>query len=468
MKFMIRLVLCLSILQTPYVRAEWEGESVLDQSVSTPSSRMAATKKIQEILQNGTAEQIEILEELALNAAESMMQKALPGMELQDIIAHLSDHMAEDILRQLENRQLANKMIQKNETRAQSLDTGASSFYPESPMADRMASHKMFPKMVDQLITQFFLKQELKDNPKYLETETGKQRYQHLRLLFLQKQSSTPGLPAERIPSYPFFQKTNMGSSPEFNDGLPFLRDYMDTLADETAVSLQLAYLARQKGQWTKAEEYTHRAQTFVAAAYLAAGNHRGDYEQTQQQQMKISALFLVGSYLPMIFGTMSKSTPQNISMIIGGTSIISLFLLLKSYIQRSRFDRLSERMSLPQDGKFIQSFPKKRLRSWLPRFLQNRIHHQLSQKAISYYWYHLREYMTYSHIPGDQSRYDSAYEDIFQTQSRSRIYGFSESDYTPEAQNAAVDWFYQASTKLTAQAPLQIKTFQCSDIFSL
>ena len=29
-------------------------------------------QKIQEILQNGTAEQIEILEELALNAAESM------------------------------------------------------------------------------------------------------------------------------------------------------------------------------------------------------------------------------------------------------------------------------------------------------------------------------------------------------------------------------------------------------------
>ena len=74
---------------------------------------------------------------------------------------------------------------------------------------------------------------------------------------------------------------------------------------------------------------------------------------------------------------------------------------------------------------------------------------------------------MTYSHIPGDQSRYDSAYEDIFQTQSRSRIYGFSESDYTPEAQNAAVDWFYQVSTKLTAPAPMQTKILHCRDIFS-
>ncbi len=469
MKFMIRLVLCLSILQTPYVRAEWEGESVLDSTVSTPTSRAAAVKKIQEILQNGTAEQIEILEELALNAAESMVQKALPGMELQDIIAHLSDHMAEDILRQLENRQLANKMIQQNESRAQSLDTGAASFYPESPMADRMASHKMFPKMVDQLITQFILKQELKDNPKYLQTETGKKRYQHLRLLFLQKQSSTPGLPAERIAAYPLFQNTNMGSSPNLDGNLPFLRDYMDTLADETAVSLQLAYLARQKEQWAKAAEYTHRAQTFVAAAYLAAGNHRGDYEQIQQQQLKISALFLIGSYLSKAFETMSQSTPEYISTIIAGTSILSLVLALQSYIQRNRIDSLS-RTTIPsdRDKKFLQSFPKKRLRSWLPRFLQNRLHHQLSQKAISYYWFHLREYMTYSHIPGDQSRYDSAYEDIFQIQSRSRIYGFTQNDFTQAAQNAAVDWLYQASEKLTTPAPQQIKIFQCSDIFSL
>ena len=73
---------------------------------------------------------------------------------------------------------------------------------------------------------------------------------------------------------------------------------------------------------------------------------------------------------------------------------------------------------------------------------------------------------MTYSHIPGDQSRYDSAYEDIFQ--SRSRIYGFTQSDFTQEAQNAAVDWFYQVSEKLTTPVPQQTKIFRCSDIFSL
>ena len=318
--------------------------------------------------------------------------------------------------------------------------------------------------MVDQLITQFIFKARIERQPKIFKQKLVKKI--NIFAFCFAKQSSTPGLPSERIAAYPFFQKTNMGSSPNLMATYPFTwlhghSGWWNGSEPSTCLSR-----SPKKGQWSKAAEYTHRAQTFVAAAYLCSRQSPRWLWTNSAATIEDQPYFLSVVICSKAFETMSQSTPEYISTIIAGTSILSLVLALQSYIQRNHIDSLS-RTTIPSDRIKKSSFNhfQKRLRSWLPRFIQNRLHHQLSQKAISYYWYHLREYMTYSHIPGIKVGMIQPMKIFFQKVEAEFMDSHKMTFYAGSAKRCC--GLVLPSFRETHNAsPQQIKIFQCSDIF--
>lgn len=542
MKFMIRLVLCLSILQTPYVRAEWD-------ETQSPRSPTQAIDQLRELVQNASPQEQQQLALLAMQAFQNVPQKPLPGMELDALFINQANHLAEQILvdfkknqSQLENNihikalqeilekatpedqefliELAksfehieiplpgmeldvlrsiqsaptaflivnyfNKMKDaksiddRNAQLATSLESTTQNIYPNSPLATEAATHQMYPKMVHQLIVQFLLKPELSENPKYLETVPGKQRYEKLRSLFLAKQSTTPGLPAERFqvytrhwPQVPLFQNSN--GPPPMDRVLPHLREYMSILAEEAAISLQLAYKAREKQQWNKVKDYTNRAQTFVSAAYLAAGNHRSDPVALREKQVKLSGLYATESLLTLLaMGAFNSSAVSpEVLLLAVATTVASFSFSFLSIVKRDTFKNHlglynSHDMYPDRTEKDVQDFSRKRLRSWLPKFFRQRLDSELSQKTISMFWYSLKEAIRTP--PAFDINYnDSSYSEIFHLKkTKLQIPGPSKSDSTMEAQNEAVDWFYEISEKLATEptSPRQQQKIRCEIFF--